>query len=100
MSLEKLLEVEFKPAFCEFAKAKVILKVHCSCGKDYKIKEKFPEKYLGENYYVKASKCPKCKDVSYVEHKIITREDDADYSAIIVTDDLITSREIRGLPRD
>jgi len=85
MTIERLLETDFKPAPMWGIRARIKLSVHCSCGKDYIIKEKFYERYSGMvREYIRPTKCPKCKEISYIKHIIQSGKDYAVYSPEIV----------------
>lgn len=48
---------------------KLELLAHCSCGKDYKIKEKFV--YLGK--IVRSTECPKCYRTELIAHNLVMK---------------------------
>jgi phage FluMu protein Com len=92
MSIEKILEIQFKPALDWGRNAKIKLVVHCSCGKNYLIKEKLPE-WMTKVRYILPSKCPKCKNVSYIKHSLSAGHKGSDYLPEIVTDEVMKKEE-------
>jgi len=80
MAIEKILEKEF--SFTFKAKPKVKLKVYCSCGKKYIVKEKFPS---WNGSYTSKTECPKCKEVSSIKHNFKYPDEGPEYIAEIVT---------------
>jgi hypothetical protein len=81
MTIEKILEREF--SFTFKSKPKIKLKVLCSCGKKYIIKEQFPS--WNGNYSAK-TECPKCKDVSYIKHNFRYPDKGPEYTPEIATE--------------
>lgn len=69
MAIEAILEKEWNIGFWgESIKSKIV--VHCSCGRDFKIKERFSVEWIGAkpNVYVRPYVCPGCKKKSYLAH--------------------------------
>ncbi len=93
MAIEYILESYYKPAPEWSDIAKIKLKVHCSCGKSYKIKEKFYEKYLGDREYIRSTKCPSCKDISYIEYTITSKQDSSKCNLKIVTNEILEKKD-------
>lgn len=96
MALEKILDIQIigRDWLGVGDNIKVHILVHCSCGKDYLLKEKFPASTtLSIQNHVKPTTCPDCKDVSYVEHvNKVYRSDYATYSPRIVTTQVLSKQ--------
>lgn len=92
MSLEELLEINFKRTIWGGHKSSIV--GLCSCGKNYTIKTKFESpNRLGSLPKRCETICPRCGDLSYVEHEMTLNKDHAVmYSAYLVTD-IIDIRE-------
>jgi len=86
MPIEKILEFRYKPSSIFGTNAKLRLIAHCSCGKDFKIRERFPEKYLGSRDYTRAKKCPSCKKVTYLDYTITTKQHSSGFNVTIAND--------------
>ena len=93
MTIEKILEENHKSkvAFDGWWNVKVNLLVHCSCGKDYHVKEKLRDKGLDVSY-TRPTQCPSCKGVSYIQHTIkqIQNQHRYTYHSKIVTNQIIS----------
>jgi hypothetical protein len=71
MTLEAIMEKEWKTTWYKLLTGiKVKLTLHCSYGNDYKIKEKFPVRYIGGELktIIRSTTCPKCKEKDYLIH--------------------------------
>lgn len=81
MAIEHILEHDIKVSWSGWTTIAIKTKtnVHCSCGKDYLIKNKFKETRTGEKNYTRPSKCPKCKEISYLDYSMtISKDEDND----------------------
>jgi hypothetical protein len=67
MAIEKILEHRMKVTAFFSQRVKSEILAHCSCGKDYNIKEKFSYE---TQCVIRPTKCPYCKEKSYIEHDI------------------------------
>ena len=82
MGVEKILEKEWDFVFLT-TRPKIKLKVFCSCGKKYIIKEDFNS---WNQSYTRRTECPKCKDESFIKHKLSYPDEGPKYTAEIVTE--------------
>ena len=67
MGIVEVLEKEFEEYFWS-DKGTVKVKVHCSCGRDYSIKEKkmgFP------GVIIRPTICPQCREESYLRYEFL-----------------------------
>ena len=83
MGVDKILEKEFGSDWD--GKPKVRLKAHCSCGKNYIIKEKFQS---WNGIYEREIKCPKCNDISSLLHNLSYPDEGPKYKVEIVTEEV------------
>ena len=83
MGIDKILEKEFDPGWN--GKPKIKLKVHCSCGENYIIKEKF---FSLTGTYTRKTKCPKCNDVSSLRHNLSYPDEGPKYLPEIVFEEV------------
>lgn len=70
MTIEKILEKKINPTSWRGKNVKFNLLVHCSCGEDYKVKEKLP--HFETEEYIRPTECRSCKDVSYIRYTMQT----------------------------
>jgi len=64
---------------------KINVNVHCSCGNDYKIKDRFKQQIGSEENYIRPTRCSKCKELSYLEHTFGIYIDKTTHNVEIVT---------------
>lgn len=79
MAIEAILEKEWKTTWLEIRTGiKVKLVLHCSCGHDFKAKEKFPVRYIGgePETYLRPVVCPSCNKKDYLAHHVHRPEED------------------------
>jgi len=50
-------------------KARIDLTLHCSCGEDYRVQEKLPQRW-GTHHYTRPATCPGCNGKSYIRHTL------------------------------
>lgn len=67
MGVEKILEKEFKEEGVFIGKPLVKMVLHCSCGIDFKTRDRFPNKSCQD--YIRGYTCF-CGEKSYIKHKI------------------------------
>ncbi len=76
MAIEKILSNEIN---YDFIFPRVKLRVHCSCGKDYTIRQKLNSRHGNNTAETHGYKCRECKETSYIQYtgtgaKIVTDE--------------------------
>ncbi len=85
MAIERILKTKIRTTF--FWDMKVKLKVHCSCGKNYSIKEKFDGQ---EDEYTRENTCPKCNETSLIKHFVQNYGIYCEYNTIILKNETIS----------